>query len=176
MEGIQTLSRLDAALINEKRTIDFFVEQAKHIRNPLGKEMFQDLAEKGRRNFRMLYRFRRHRASKGTGMNDSPENPAAASLDGADDFENGLSREIAQALTEYDDYTILEAASSLIDKASAYFSLFSERIKDPDERELFRSLAGMKHEHFLDIRDIEEYLKDPGSWFAEMEHHGLDGA
>ena len=82
----------------------------------------------------------------------------------------------SRALADYDDYTILEAASSLIDKASAFFSHFSEMIKDPAERELFRSLAGMKHEHFLDIRDVEEYLKDPGSWFAEMEHHGLDGA
>lgn len=176
MEGIQSLSRLDAALINEKRTIDFFMEQAKNIKNPLGKDMFQDLAEKGRRNFRMLYRFRRRRAGERPGLNDSLENSAAAFEGSEDDFEKRLSREIARALADYDDYTILEAASSLIDKASAFFSHFSEMIKDPAERELFRSLAGMKHEHFLDIRDVEEYLKDPGSWFAEMEHHGLDGA
>jgi len=176
MEGIQTLSRLDAALISEKKTIDFFVEQAKRIRNPLGKEMLKDLAEKGRRNFRMLYRLRRRRIGKRLTASDSAGEPVFVFGDRADDFETGLSREIARALTDYDDYTILEAASSLIEKASTYFSHFSGMIKDPAEKELFRSLAGMKREIFLDIRDVEEYLKDPASWFAEKEHHGIDGA
>lgn len=177
MEGVQSLSRLDAALINEKIIIDFFLEQAKHIKSPLGREVFRDIAEKGRRNFRQLNRLRRRRGRRISRRENSLEKYTATTIgDGKDDLEDSLSSDIALALSDYDDCTIIEAASSLIDKASAYFSRFGEVLKDPAEKELFRSLAGMKREYFLNLRDIEEYLKDPGSWFAEMEHHGLDGA
>lgn len=177
MEGVQPLSRLDAALIGEKRIIDFFLEQARNIRNPLGKAVFRDIAEKGRRNFRQLNKLRRQRAIKGTRQKGLPsEYVVVDSSAEYEDFESGLSGDIDKALSGYDDCTIIEAASSFIDKASTYFSCSGERLKDPAERELFRSLAGMKHEYFLNLRDIEEYLKDPASWFAELEHHGLDGA
>jgi len=176
MEGIQPLYRFDAALIGEKRIIDFFLEQAKHIRNPLGKAVFRDIAEKVRGNFRQLYRLRRRRANKGLRRETDPGDSVVMEVGDEEDFESILSGDIDRALAEYDDCTIIETASSLIDKASAYFFRFGEQLNDPAERELFRSIAGMKREYFLNLRDIEEYLKDPASWFAELEHHGLDGA
>jgi hypothetical protein len=99
---------------------------------------------------------------------------AAATARGLEDLEAGLSGHASRAPEDSGDCSIIEAASYLVDKASWYFSRFSESLGDPEEKELFRALAGMKREYFLNLKDIEEYLKNPGSWFAEMEHHGLD--
>lgn len=177
MQGIHNPREIDAALISEKMLIDYFQEQSKYIRTPLGKAVFWDMAQKGRTNFRRLYRLRRRltgkvRVDEGSGQ----AGYAAATARGLEDLEAGLSGHASRAPDDSDDCSIIEAASSLVDKASWYFSRFSEALGDPEEKELFRTLAGMKREYFLNLKDIEEYLKNPGSWFAEMEHHGLDGA
>jgi len=37
-------------------------------------------------------------------------------------------------------------------------------------------LSNNEHEHYLSLKDTEEYLTDPASWYVKAEHHGLDGA
>ena len=42
-------------------------------------------------------------------------------------------------------------------------------------KEFFNLLSTIEHEHYLSLKDTEEYLTDPSSWFVKTERHGLDG-
>jgi len=36
--------------------------------------------------------------------------------------------------------------------------------------------AKIEHEHYVSLKDTEEYLKDPAAWYRKTERSGLDGA
>jgi len=48
-------------------------------------------------------------------------------------------------------------------------------VTNPKEKEFFDLLSKMENEHFLSLKDTEEYFIDPVSWFQKAEHHTLDG-
>jgi len=51
------------------------------------------------------------------------------------------------------------------------------RIADsPAEKRFFEAIASEERGHQLALIDYQEYLNDPGGWFALKEHHSLDGA
>ncbi len=37
-------------------------------------------------------------------------------------------------------------------------------------------MIGEERGHYLMLSDLNFYLTDPEAWFAEKEHHSLDGA
>jgi hypothetical protein len=37
-------------------------------------------------------------------------------------------------------------------------------------------MAGIEREHMLSLRDTEEFLTDPASWYQNMEKTSFDGA
>jgi hypothetical protein len=49
-------------------------------------------------------------------------------------------------------------------------------VTNPKEKEFFDLLAKMENEHYLSLKDTEEYFIDPVSWYRKAEHHTLDGA
>ena len=46
---------------------------------------------------------------------------------------------------------------------------------DPKEKQFFDLLATIENEHYLSLKDTEEYLTDPISWYRKKEHHTFDG-
>jgi hypothetical protein len=49
-------------------------------------------------------------------------------------------------------------------------------ITDQKEKTFFGLLANIEHEHYVSLKDPEQYLIDPATWFREKEEGGLDGA
>jgi len=47
---------------------------------------------------------------------------------------------------------------------------------DPKEKAFFNLIASVERDHFLSLRDTEEFLTDPASWYQNMEKPMLDGA
>jgi len=73
----------------------------------------------------------------------------------------------------------LEAVRTAIDfeaKGAKYYADLRDMVSDPKEKQFFDLLARIENEHYLSLKDTEEYLTDPASWFRKVEHHGLDGA
>ena len=73
----------------------------------------------------------------------------------------------------------LEAIRTAIDfeaKGAAYYAKIRDEVTEPREKEFFDLLSKIEHEHYLSLKDTEEYFTDPTSWYVKSEHHGLDGA
>jgi rubrerythrin len=73
----------------------------------------------------------------------------------------------------------LEAIKTAIDfkaKGASHYTKLRDDVSDPKERQFFDLLAKIEQEHYLSLKDTEEYLTDPASRYVKKEHHGLDGA
>ncbi len=56
-----------------------------------------------------------------------------------------------------------------------FYAGIRDSLADPKEKAFFALLAGIEREHYLSLKDAEEYLRDPVSWLRKTEHHSLDG-
>ena len=73
----------------------------------------------------------------------------------------------------------LEAIRKAIDfeaSGAKHYAKLRDHITDPHEKRFFDLLAKIEHAHYLSLKDTEEFLTDPVSWYQKKEHHGLDGA
>jgi rubrerythrin len=73
----------------------------------------------------------------------------------------------------------LEAVRTAIDfeaKGAKFYAELRDGVADPNEKGFFDLLARIENEHYLSLKDTEEFLTDPASWYRKVEHHGFDGA
>jgi hypothetical protein len=47
---------------------------------------------------------------------------------------------------------------------------------DSVEKAFFNLLANIEHEHYISLKDTQELMTDPVSWYQIKERTGLDGA
>ena len=72
----------------------------------------------------------------------------------------------------------LDAIRTAIDfeaRGAALYGRLRDAVSDPKQKAFFHLLAGIENEHYMSLRDTEELLTDPASWYRSKEHHGLDG-
>jgi rubrerythrin len=60
-------------------------------------------------------------------------------------------------------------------KGARYYAELSAMVSEPKEKQFFNLLSTIENEHYLSLKDTEEYLTDPASWYRKAEHHSLDG-
>ncbi len=73
----------------------------------------------------------------------------------------------------------LEAIRTAIDfeaKGAKYYADLRDSVSNQKEKAFFDLLSRIEHEHYLSLKDTEEYFADPASWYRKTEHHSLDGA
>jgi rubrerythrin len=73
----------------------------------------------------------------------------------------------------------LKAVRTAIDFEARGVDLYTKLEKastDPREKVFFNLIAGIERTHFLSLRDTEEFLTDPVSWYQNTEKTTLDGA
>jgi rubrerythrin len=61
-------------------------------------------------------------------------------------------------------------------KGAEYYANLRDQVTDPKEKAFFNLLANIEHEHYVSLKDTEQYMIDPATWFREKEEGGLDGA
>jgi rubrerythrin len=72
----------------------------------------------------------------------------------------------------------LEAVRTAIDfeaKGRKFYAELRESVSNSKEKEFFDLLSKMENEHYISLKDTEEYFIDPASWYRKLEHHTLDG-
>jgi rubrerythrin len=72
----------------------------------------------------------------------------------------------------------LEAVRTAIDfeaKGAKFYAELRDSVTSPTEKQFFALLSNMENEHYLSLKDTEEYFIDPVSWYRVKEHHTLDG-
>ena len=82
-------------------------------------------------------------------------------------------------LTSWKDTRALKAVRTAIDfeaRGMALYTKLEKESTDPKEKEFFNLIASVERDHLLSLRDTQEFLTDPASWYQNTEKPMLDGA
>jgi len=170
----QRLNALEVALDNEKNERAFYLEHAGRTKNPLGKTMFEQIADDELEHYERLKEL--HKRWKKEEKWPETVRLAVRKSPVRDLFTKlvGESGDIPPG--DDDDLKAIRIAVDFEAKGAQHYAGLRDGSSDEKERAFFDLLSSMEREHYLSLRDTEEFLTDPVSWYRRTESPGLDGA
>jgi rubrerythrin len=174
MKEKERLNALEVALNNEKRERAFYLKHADRTKNPVGKAMFRQIADEELEHYERLKE-----------LHEKWEKdelwPQTVPLKVKETEVKHILLDLVKAAgkTPQKDDDDLKAIQTAIDFEAigeAFYAKLCDEVSDPKEKAFFDLLSKIEHEHYLSLKETEEYLTDPVSWFTRTEHTGLDGA
>jgi rubrerythrin len=174
MDGKERLNALEVALNNETREREFYIKNAKRTKNPLGKKMFKQIGDDELEHYQRLKQLHQK-------WEKQERWPETVPLKVKDTIVRDILLEFVKKvdMTAKGDSDDLEAVRTAIDfeaKGTKYYAELRDSVSDLKEKQFFDLLSRMENEHYLSLKDTEEYFIDPASWYRKAEHHTLDGA
>jgi len=168
------MNALAFALENEQKEREFYLAHARTTRNMAGKNMFKQIADEEEEHYEMLKRLH----EKWVEQKKWPATvPLQVKKSLAGTVLRSMSGKKSARLTGTEEE--LKAVRTAIDFEARGVDLYSKLEKqstDPKEKAFFNMLASVEREHLLSLKDTEEFLSDPASWYQRVERSGLDGA
>jgi rubrerythrin len=172
MNEKERLNALEVALNNEMREREFYLKNAKRTKNPLGKKMFQQIGDDELEHYERLKQLHQKWAKQ-------EKWPETVPLKVKDTVVKDILVEFLKKADETKgDADDLEAVRTAIDfeaKGAKFYAELRDSVSNPKEKQFFDLLSKMENEHYLSLKDTEEYFIDPASWYRKVEHHTLDG-
>jgi len=173
MKEQENLNALEVALTNEMEEREFYLTNAERTKNPVGKAMFNQIADEELEHYERLKEVHER-------WERNEKWPETVPLKVNDTIVKNLLKDSVKSvdmMPEKDDND-LKAIQTAIDfesKGASHYAKLRDNVSDPKEKEFFNLLSKIEYEHYLSLKDTEEYLTDPASWYTKTEHHGLDG-
>ena len=173
MNEKERLNALEVALNNEMREREFYLKNAKRTKNSLGKKMFQQIGDDELEHYERLKQLHQKWAKQ-------EKWPETVPLKVKDTIVKDILLEFVIKVDETakGDSDDLEAVRTALDfevKGAKFYAEIRDSVTNPKEKEFFDLLSKMENEHYLSLKDTEEYFIDPVSWYRKVEHHTLDG-
>jgi rubrerythrin len=174
MKEKDRLDALEIALNNEKRERAFYLKHAQRTKNPVGKAMFRQIADEELEHYERLKE-----------LHDRWEKeemwPETVPLKVKDTVVKNVLLDQIKAVDKTserddDDLKAIQTAIDFEANGEAFYAKLRDEVTDPQEKAFFDLLSKIEHEHYVSLKETEEYLIDPASWFRRTEHAGLDGA
>jgi rubrerythrin len=167
------LNALEVALNNETREREFYLKNAKKTKNPLGKRMFQQIGDDELEHYQRLKELHQKWVKK-------EKWPETVPFKVKDTVVKDILLDFVKKvdMTTKGDEDDLEAVRTALDfeaKGAKFYAELRDSVSDPMEKQFFDLLSKMENEHYLSLKDTEEYFIDPASWYRKVEHHTLDG-
>ena len=174
MKEKENLNALEVALTNEMREREFYLKNAEITKNPVGKAMFHQIADEELEHYERLKEL--HDRWE---RNEKWPETVPLKVKGTivkDVLKDSVENVDTMPEKDDDDLKAIQTAIDFESKGASYYAKLREDVSDPKEKEFFNLLANIEHEHYLSLKDTEEFLTDPSSWYTKTERHGLDGA
>ena len=173
MKEQENLNALEVALNNEMREREFYLKNAERTKNSVGKAMFNQIASEELEHYERLKEIHER-------WEKNEKWPETVPLKVKDTIiKNVLEDSVKSVDTmpekDDDDLKAIQTAIDFEAKGASHYAQLRDNVADPKEKEFFNLLSTIEHEHYLSLKDTEEYLTDPASWYTKAEHHGLDG-
>jgi len=167
------LNALEVALNNETREREFYIKNAKRTKNVLGKRMFQQIGDDELEHYERLKQLHQ----KWTKQEKWPETVPLKVRDTVvkDILLDFVKKVDMTAKGDADDLEAVRTALDFEAKGAKFYAELRESVSNPKEKQFFDLLSKMENEHYLSLKDTEEYFIDPVSWYRRVEHHTLDG-
>jgi rubrerythrin len=174
MDKKERLNALEVALNNEMREREFYLKNAERTKDSLGKKMFQQIGDDELEHYERLKQLK----DKWVKQEKWPDTvPLKVKETIVKDILVDFIKKVDQSGKS--DSSDLEAVRIAIDfeaKGAKFYAEIRDASSDSKEKGFFDLLSKIEHEHYLSLKDTEEYFIDPASWYRKMEHHTLDGA
>jgi rubrerythrin len=168
------LNALETALNNEMRERAFYLRHAARTKNPVGKAMFKQIGDEELEHYERLKELH----AKWERQEKWPETvPLKVKGTVVKDLLMDSVRSVdVKSGGDDDDLEAVRIAIEFEAKGARGYAMLRDSVRNPQEKEFFSLLAQIENEHYLSLKDVEEFLTDPESYFRRREHHGLDGA
>lgn len=174
MNEKERLNALQVALNNEMREREFYLKNAERTKNPLGKAMFRQIGDEELEHYERLKQLHQTWEKQ----EKWPETvPLKVENTIVKDILLGFIKKVDE-MSEGDDDD-LEAIRKAIDfeaNGAKYYARLRDSVSNEKEKQFFDLLSRIENEHYLSLKETEEYFSDPASWHRKVEHHTLDGA
>jgi len=168
------LNALKVALDNEMREHKFYQQNAERTLNPVGKAMFKQIAGEELEHYERLKQLHENWQKEKKWPETVPlkvKNTAVKNL-----LKEAARNASVKAKGDADDLKAIQTAIGFEAKGTEYYAKLRDEVADPKEKAFFGLLANIEHEHYVSLKDTEQYMIDPATWFREKEEGGLDGA
>jgi rubrerythrin len=168
------LDALQVALTNEMREHEFYLQNAKRTGNPAGKAMFEQIAAEELEHFERLKELNAK-------WGKEQKWPETVPLKVKDTTVSAILKDMVRKAArmpkgDADDLKALRTAIDFEANGAVFYAKLRDDCTDPKEKAFFNLLADIEHEHYVSLKDAEELLVDPASWYRNKESSGLDGA
>jgi rubrerythrin len=168
------MNALKFALENEEKEREFYLVNARKTKNLAGKNMFKQIAGEEKEHYDILKKLH----DKWEKQKKWPETvPLKVKKSLASSILKSMTgKKSARIKGSHED---LKAVRTAIDFEARGVDLYTKLEKastDPREKAFFNLIADVERSHFLSLRDTEEFLTDPASWYQNAEKLALDGA
>jgi rubrerythrin len=167
------LNALEVALNNEIREREFYLKNAEKTKNQIGKTMFRHIADEELEHYERLIQLHEKWEKNEKWPETVPLKVRYTIV--KDVLKEAVTEVEGEPEKDDDDLTAVRTAIDFEEKGSLHYARLRDEVSDPKEKGFFDLLAKIEHEHFLSLKDTEEYLINPASWYTKAEHHILDG-
>ncbi len=173
MDRKDRLSALEVALNNEMKERAFYLKHAQRTKNPVGKTMFKQIGDEELEHYERLKQLHEK-------WEKNEKWPETVPLKVEDTLVKDVLKDLVKKVDEIpkEDADDLEAVRTAIDFEATgvkYYAELRDAVSDPKEKAFFDLLSRFENEHYLSLKDTEEYFIDAASWYRKAEHHTFDG-
>lgn len=168
------LNTLEVGLDNEMRERDFYLLHAEKTTNPLSRAMFEQIASEEAEHYERLLQIHERWSREEKWPETVPlkvRNTVVKNV-----LQNVLAATAALPAGDMSDLEAVRTALDFEEKGVKFYAKLRDDVSDPAEKAFFALLSGIENEHFASLKDTEEFLLDPASWYRKHESTGLDGA
>ncbi|MBP1747891.1 MAG: putative cytosolic protein [Deltaproteobacteria bacterium] len=173
MVNEQRLNALEVALNNEVRERDFYLKNAARTKNSAGKAMFDRIAQDEVEHYERLKRLHEEWAARGSWPETVPLTINQTNV--RDILVATLKNIDASEPCDASDLEAVKIAAEFEEKGVIFYKDLAASSADPREKAFFELLSSIEYEHYLSLRDAEEYFENPSAWFIKVEHPMWDG-
>ena len=170
----ERIQALEIALTNEKREGEFYRKQAQRTQNPLGRKMFETLANDEDEHYQRILELHEKLTKDG-------QWPETLPLKVNDTEVKDVLKSVVEGIdtasqTETSDMEAVKIAIEFETKGELFYKNLCASVEDSQEKSFYGMLESIEREHRLSLEDTYEYFKDPEGWYQRMEKPHLDGA
>jgi rubrerythrin len=168
------MSALKFALENEQKERDFYLANARRTKNLAGKTMFKQIADEEKEHYEILMKLHEQWEKK-------KKWPATVPLKVKKSLVGTILKSMAdKKATRFkgneDDLKAVRTAIDFEARGMALYNKLEEGSTDAKEKAFFNLIASIERQHFMSLRDTEEFLTDPAAWYQNVEKTTMDGA
>jgi len=173
MKDRERLDALEVALNNETREREFYLQNAKRTKNPVGKAMFRQIADEELEHYERLKELHAKWEKEQSWPETVPLKVKKTIV--RDILKSIVEKEANLSPGDHDDLAAVRKAIDFEAAGAVYYADMRDNVADPKEKAFFNLLADMEHEHFVSLKETEELMTNPADWFRNKEKTGLDG-